>query len=78
VKMSLEKAWNEILKRKIIADRRQRAEYHFLNQIQYLAEELADCDLDRNAREVLHRLFHAINHYSFNQLEARRRTDEKQ
>ena len=74
--MSLEKAWNEILKRKIMTDHRQRQEYYFLTELLKLTEDLISCEIDNTARDIIHIIIHRINEYEQKSNLIRRKEDE--
>jgi len=73
--MSLEKAWNEILKRKVMADHRLRQEHYLLTELLRLSEDLLSCEIDGAARDIIHIMLHRINEYEQKTMLLRRQHD---
>lgn len=50
----------------------EREEDHFINQLSEHLDELNDNIIDTTARQILHKMYHLVNRYAFNQMQKRR------
>ena len=53
----------------------KREEEHFINQLVESLSQLLDCEIDEEARQIIHRIGHDISHYEFNYMVQRRKDD---